>query len=605
MKSESILSLFRPPEDYRGDFGYVCGFTAHADILHRMTSIFTQGHRQRRIALAIYLHPPENHFPVTPGLHLLYRKHQLKCGLLHAKVALLRFTRGSDTVLRLVVSTGNWTHETLTSNIDLFWSVNWDSTKPDKQAASDILAAAEMFDWLKPQFDTSIIEIAADGDPPTKALDADLARIALARRRPAPRFFSNIEKPLLDEIMQRVERLEPVRRNQLIMGSGFFESGTSGLLADIVQRLREIKALTKSSHNEVILNTLNCQGIADQSKELQASKDQWTFRAPEPDKSQVNLHAKFIFSAGGSHTCTNAWCYIGSGNLSQKGLARAANASNNLEAGVLFEPKSLIREGKHPGTLGYHLPVTGAKVEPASLKHGEDFEHPGAGVDAPEIPYLVWFEGKLHLPETVSAELALTILDADGQEQTLPYAWDPAPAAVTLAVSKAEIPVLAKGDGFIIPPRAPMRIEDLLAGLTHFPDQAPEYPDDDDPSDDDANPNDGARIGFRQTGDYATRRIMRLMVSLCDRQPTIPRDEFRRWTNRCEEQLKSLLPLEDALINQIRGFGINPLTALAEYRFMPEWSEPNDPLVSNHAEMVSRVSTAWGLDALPSLFVSA
>jgi len=90
--------------------------------------------------LALLIHPTK--VPVTdvPGVIWCYLNHDPRVrgfDLLHAKLALLGF-RHHETgayLLRLVVSTGNWTHEPLSTSIDCFWSCE---TTPDRATLDEM-----------------------------------------------------------------------------------------------------------------------------------------------------------------------------------------------------------------------------------------------------------------------------------------------------------------------------------------------------------------------------------------------------------------------------------------------------------------------------------
>ena len=92
--------------------------------------------------------------------------------LLHAKVALLGFRHTSDARqwrLRLIVSTGNWTRQTLEESLDLAWRIDLsdqdlksdDSLVP--QACADLRAAWGMLDWLRGHFDVRVLNARAPG----------------------------------------------------------------------------------------------------------------------------------------------------------------------------------------------------------------------------------------------------------------------------------------------------------------------------------------------------------------------------------------------------------------------------------------------------------
>jgi hypothetical protein len=78
--------------------------------------------------------------------------------LLHAKFVILGFRHTSDARqwrLRLIVSTGNWTRQTLEDSLDLAWRIDLsdqDLKTQDSlvaQACADLSAAWRMLDWLR------------------------------------------------------------------------------------------------------------------------------------------------------------------------------------------------------------------------------------------------------------------------------------------------------------------------------------------------------------------------------------------------------------------------------------------------------------------------
>ena len=159
MQNTTLYSLFMPPEDCYGDFGLMCGFTATRQVLGQIRRTFTG--EMARPVLAAFIHPTVNAISDVPGLawmwmHLVGRGYNL----LHAKVALLGFRKrgGDGYVIRLAVSTGNWTQDPLTRSIDLFWSIDLDSAVPDAQDIADIRAAHEMLEARRTTGST-VIEI--------------------------------------------------------------------------------------------------------------------------------------------------------------------------------------------------------------------------------------------------------------------------------------------------------------------------------------------------------------------------------------------------------------------------------------------------------------
>jgi len=120
-KPDSLAQLFKPPEQHRGAFGWLCGYSADAGFLEDALERFSDLTRDRRahqgrILLAVMLDPgnPQITPAEPPGaLHLPVMAAKLPFALLHAKVAILGFQGADGFVLRVIVSTGNWTRQTL------------------------------------------------------------------------------------------------------------------------------------------------------------------------------------------------------------------------------------------------------------------------------------------------------------------------------------------------------------------------------------------------------------------------------------------------------------------------------------------------------------
>ena len=131
LSQPSLAQHFDAPENFVGHFGWLCGFSADALFLNDAVERFThltssQRAYHGRISLAVLLDPRNRQvsFQDVPGVaHLPIKDFSNKpFRLLHAKVALLGFRRqnsSSQWCLRLIVSTGNWTRQTLEESLDL------------------------------------------------------------------------------------------------------------------------------------------------------------------------------------------------------------------------------------------------------------------------------------------------------------------------------------------------------------------------------------------------------------------------------------------------------------------------------------------------------
>src|ERR1700693_4527956 len=123
-KPPSLAQLFDAPEEYRGSFAWLCGYSADAGFLDDAAARFmcqTRGQRSYagRIAIALMLDPgnPQIYPIEAPGvLHLPFQNDRKPFALLHARIGVLGFCHATDArrwCLRVIVSTGNWTRQTL------------------------------------------------------------------------------------------------------------------------------------------------------------------------------------------------------------------------------------------------------------------------------------------------------------------------------------------------------------------------------------------------------------------------------------------------------------------------------------------------------------
>lgn len=602
MPRPSLLDLFDPPEGYRGDFAWVCGFTADADVVEEMARRFTRGERRRRPALALFSHPTIP-MQIRPGVLPLFRRRESSWdfNLLHAKVGLLHFTAGTRSLLRLIVSTGNWTPEPLGTSIDLFWSIEWSEGDRDRQAAADIIAAVAMFDWLRTYFDVRALEVPVGERSSESRLRSAIAKLP-ARQLPRPRFVDSRVEGLQAQIMRRLAD-EPAKRNRLILGSGYFEAGEcadTGVLANFVRNLQDAGCLTRAPLVDVILNPDACQGLAAQASELR--KRNWTLRPPASVEGFENakLHAKFAFSAGGTKQCTNPWCYIGSGNLSRTGFTLAAKAGGNLEAGVFFQPEGYVAWGRDPGyELAERLPVDLERAvgELDQLDDGVAFAPLAPPPESPPVAYLVWENGSLSLPKNTGDHPALRIRLVEGRFVPLPAALPDPPSTVVLHPMGVEVPVLAR-NGFVLPPVGPKRVEDVLFELAEFPKPPVDERDTERASEifgeEDRPPS------FVGSGEYPLRRMMRLIVRLTERQAQLSVADWEMWTNRLQDLLAAIALTEEEMLDATRSYGIDPLTALQQASFCPR--ELAEAELNQLSDALTVIRKKWRFEGLEPLF---
>src|SRR5437868_119481 len=171
LKPPSLAQLFEAPNEFVGRFGWMCGYSGDAGFLNDAAERFTrQTDRQRayagKIALGIILDPgnPQLSCSSVPGiLHVPIKTHRKPFNLLHAKIALLGFRHAAEHrkwLLRLIVSTGNWTRETLEDSLDLASALEISSDELSqrlgsdaKQRCADVRSAWNLLGWLRDYFD--------------------------------------------------------------------------------------------------------------------------------------------------------------------------------------------------------------------------------------------------------------------------------------------------------------------------------------------------------------------------------------------------------------------------------------------------------------------
>lgn len=508
-------------------------------------------------------------------------------------------------MLRLVVSTGNWTHDPLRSSIDLFWIAEWRSDfdsaaqQANDQAAADIRAAAAMFKWLRELFDTSVLEVDTEKPSAEQRLLNAIGGMKGGEQL-KPRFIDTRREALNVQVLRIAASERAPARGWVVMGSGYFETGESAdtsVLAGFVADLRSKGLAKKDCGVDVVLNAGACQGLAAQATKF--TELGWAIRPPvHRDMPGAKLHAKFIFSA--DNKCRKPWCYIGSGNLSGIGFTQKAGPGGNLEAGVTFFPTEMLSwEGTDGTALANRLPVDfRSETKPDTLAPGDDYQHPGPGAEPPPVSYLRWEEGALMLPEGSPNALELTVAMPDGTWSSLPALFSDPPAMATLGPWMAQVPVLAEG-GFVLPPLGPMRVEDVLQALLIFPLALPEERDREAASEVDGE-EEAAGSMLGSTSEYPIRRMMRLVVGLSERQTKVEPRDWERWVNRIEEMLVAVTIPEAAGIAAVRDCGIDPLSVLLHPPFLPK--RLGTPKLQRLKRALARVRIEWQLSGTEALF---
>lgn len=640
----ALTHYFDPPERFLGEFGWVCGFSADAPFLENAIERFTglttaMRAKEGLVALAVMLDPSNAHItPIdVPGLlHAPYVvKDRRPFRLLHAKVALLGFRHETDVddyVVRLVVSTGNWTRDTLERSLDLAWCTEIrvnelkDGGRTVEQSCADIHAANTLFDWLRARFDCQLL----DAPPGRDVTDASLRKLRLdqwitvierARGAVQPRFFHNLGQSLLDQLPEQVRgRAGGTLRNRVLLGSGFFETGQKDdespakALARIVEKLRsaDTPLVTKSPTVDVYVNRKNCGALAHNT----FSDTQWSIREGRwPRQPERTLHAKFIFSGFWQHrtdSCGSAWLYLGSGNLTGPGfLSKAHPHAGNLEAGVVIALSNLTWDEvqqKLPVSFDDKLKLTADQLEAGVIDDDGEDQFVAAPIYALQV---VEEAGQMRLVPLPTEHAPVAALDLDGTPCEVTdggYAWaGDIPRMVRVEwlsgddTQRALVPVLDPFGRVSGTTLERISLDEAWDDLASFP----LLPIDEEPNEygDDRGQNGTAPRSGQGESRYAVRRLMQLVENIAAAQCAISEMDWRRWCIRLEQTLTRAA--EGEVVAQGCKLGLNVLSPLYAAPFRPDFAQAGTKHGQQYEATLDVIARSWGMDQLEPIGVHA
>ncbi|CAB3815940.1 hypothetical protein LMG26854_01202 [Achromobacter aegrifaciens] len=646
----SLLHLFDAPDDYDGLFGWVCGYSADALFLDEAAERFVRRtHAQRakagEISLGLILDPQHEALSLldVPGVaHLPLRlTNGQPFKLMHAKVALLGFRKaGADSWrLRLIVSTGNWTTQTVEESLDLAWSIELSSEDLEGDAhdlslrCADIKAASEMLNWLASHFDLRIFDAMLENPCAADRVgqfNGWIGQCVSRAHGQESRFFDNRSRGLLEQLPELIARhAGKGRRNYLAMASGFFEDVPQAetdrapdqvptVLARIEDTLRAHDMLTHTARVEVYVNPESCQAVAV-CRDAMAQR-RWHVAAPgQPERvfgqdSRRTLHAKFLLGGrSGNEACTSGWLYLGSGNLTNPGfIERAGPSRGNLEAGVVFSlPRTQWFPSKDPSVpaLTVLLPIQpngDACTIPPQLQAGDPMpEHDDVFLAAP-VAYLQWLPtpdgGLLRAPGRNTVDVK--VLGSDGAACVrlgLDWLWPgEAPRQVRLRWGTSDhqerlVPVIDEYGRIAATELPELELQELAAQLLGFPaiDTG-----DGDGGDDDETDASGRKSQVRSAGSASQTAAIRTMMTqlelIAQKQVQVADPDWAVWCHRLEQTLCQASG--SAVLADFRKLKINPLSCLRQAAFRPNYAcDARNPHGRRYEEALQRVAESWAL----------
>ncbi len=631
----SLAQYFDAPDDYTGEFGWVIGYSADASFMRDAAERFTRktlGQRgwEGRNRLALILDPGSPQLtPVdVPGVaHLGMRPGKRPFRLMHAKVALLLYCHETDRslrMIRLIVSTGNWTRQTLEESLDLCWSVETnlnDLSRADDSlsAMADIRAAWDFVSYLRELYDVRILD--------QRGSDFTDILARFPKKLPAPRFLDNRRNSLLDQLPSCIGRQgSTTARRHLSMGAGFFEPSGDGavprVLEAIHRKLSEAGLLTQNPEVTIFVNPAACQAVANSAETIRARH--WSIhRAGVPKflaSTPRTLHAKFLFSANfreGSNNCSSPWVYIGSGNLTEPGfMQKMSYAKGNLEAGVVFAPARLIWKAE-PNCGEFNvvtnlLPVQWeTEVQDFELAAGGKMPDRGVEFLAPPVAWLEWKAGRpsrLEIPDNEQAPFEVLDNDSPCVKDTGAFVWPhDQPRQVVVrwenggSLRHALIPVRDEHGRFASGPLPPLNHLDAWLQLANFPmPPAEEEIDDESLTGEVPDGSSTTNAGANANASYPIRDMMALVENIAQKQTAITVNDWSLWLVRLEQTLFQMA--ECNLLKEFKELGINPLSPLRHAAFRPRFAETADSAEGGAYErVIARVEDKWSVGEMRHL----
>ncbi len=642
MKSLSLTEYFEPPEGYVGEFGWVYGYSADGPFMDSALDRFTnqtKGQRawQGQIKLALMLDPgnPQLSTLQVPGLaHLPINNNERPFKLMHSKVAFLHFRNGGDWAIRLLVSTGNWTRQTVEESLDLAWSVTVFSheivsnSSDVIQKCSDITAAWEMHTWLLESY--SVCQLAMNEDIKSRVQGLmEKVEVLAPHANAEPRFIHTKNESLLNQLSEKVtQHAGSATRNAIAFGSGFYESvsGENKLplaLEIIVNELQEKQMLTADPCKEIFVNPSSCQGIATAFETL--IENNYTIYPAQAPKdifgvsSNRTLHAKFLLGYGyrkNSNKLNNAWVYLGSGNITKPGfLSKASSHSGNVEAGIVSSIKNSVFEPEEKAmSIGNLLPLQWAEEfnKPTDLAAGSEMEEREDAFTLAPIEYLNYnLETKrLSLPSDVTNiefEVINPISNEPCEKQGEQFIWlgESTPRVIRILwvdggdSCHAEIPVVDSFGRIAATELPSLNIDDAWWQLAGFPLPPDAMDSEEEGVDGEANFNTQLKK-VNKTESYPVRKMMELIENIAQKQTALNAGDWNIW---CERLKQTLIQAKDAPIVEVfRQWEVNPLSALYEKPFRPEFAEDdNSPEGRLYRGVLDSVCEQWRISHMMGL----
>ncbi len=635
MTAETILDVFEPPEARLAHSAVLVAMTGARDFLEDVLVRFTGLKARQRAELGLtnaYLlldaqataarstvfAPHE-----LPGLHELQPRDVFPA-LLHAKLALLAFAKsrtGTPTDLRLAILTGNFTYTCAKHQLELVWlaDIALDG-QPSARDRADIAAAARFVEALiDRRYHLVERDIPAKQRALTGRLDTLLRTcIDLEPERTRSSFIHSLDEPLYPQIREQMKRLRPsASRNFLLCGSGFYEDpGPKPTKPTILGKLEDLGGFTGKVRRVAIAEPRMAGALAPWAKS--DAVDGWQLVAPHDALGHKRtLHAKFIYVGWlREGVASNGCMYLGSGNLSRRGLLSAeSHARNkakatghdgvNVECGIVVEVDERLKPEDLAARLFWRDDDQDASftswetgTDPDEQDHAQIVASPIllARVNATHELTLTWSEDA-GATGHVDVKMGGDWISVDAQQRSVPIAPGERFDVLRVRHDGREwlVPVVdAIGRTCWCPPRY-ATYDDALAALLDFPIRPAEASggDDDEGAEDDGDL--GGAVAIAAHDDHAKTYALHAAASLLEQTAALQRSLapslLEDWLDHIERFFHASFP--KSLIDAWRSHGIDVFAHLAKPRFRPR--DMSAPQGKRYDAILDSVAGAWGL----------
>lgn len=280
---------------------------------------------------------------VLEGVYHYPNKVSTENNLLHAKVFLLGFGKSAlsvPTYFRVIVFTGNLTTTSINNQLELIWTFDLEDNEDDSEKVTDLLHVCLFFEKLKTRYYDFPLEKSTSLE---KLLEAAKLRSKKGSVRNPCHFFSSFSRPVIEHLQNALARKNGL--NNIICGSGFFEESTNE--NNYPKAIDALAKCIKFNSGIIVMNPDFAGAISTWSN---PGHDGWSLHIPSDAEFETKsdsgipnrrLHAKYVLFynniVGRGKRCDRGVLYIGSGNISKKGMIDNFKKGGNIECGVLLD----------------------------------------------------------------------------------------------------------------------------------------------------------------------------------------------------------------------------------------------------------------------------